>query len=68
MNSHRNSITKKVISAMLRIILIALIAFVVCTFFNVQAEKTAWDVEYPMANAKVTWQQSYHSGGWEVNP
>ena len=67
MNSHRNSITKKVVSAMLRIILIALIALVVCTFFNVQAEK-AWDVEYPMANAKVTWQQSYHSGGWEVNP
>lgn len=67
MNSRKDSITKRVVSAMLRIILIALIALVVCTFFNVQAEKT-WDVEYPMANAKVTWQQSYHSGGWEVNP
>lgn len=26
-------------------------------------EKT-WDACHPMANAKVSWEQSFHSGGW----
>lgn len=27
-------------------------------------ERHTWDECYPMANAKITWQQSFHSGGW----
>lgn len=27
-------------------------------------ERHTWDACHPMANAKITWQQSFHSGGW----
>ena len=26
-------------------------------------EKT-WDSEYTMANARISWEQTYHSGAW----
>lgn len=28
-----------------------------------EKEKT-WDVCYEMANAKISWQQTWHGGGW----
>lgn len=28
-----------------------------------ETEKT-WDSEYPMANSRISWEQTFHSGAW----
>ena len=28
------------------------------------AEETAWDSEHPMANARISWEQTFHAGAW----
>ena len=34
-------------------------------FLNVAEDnRKTWDICYEMANAKVSWEQTYHSGGW----
>ena len=59
MNHQKNYITPKAISIALRVILIALIAFAIYAFSTAKACKT-WDVEYPMANAHVSWLQTFY--------
>lgn len=63
MNSRKQYSTEKAVSATLRIILISVIIFAVCTLINVYAEKD-WDIEYQMTNAKVEWTGAGHSGIW----
>ena len=29
-----------------------------------RSEKTAWDAEFPMANAGISWEQTFHPGPW----
>ena len=41
----------------------AVIAALVWLNVSVKQEKT-WDVCYPMANAGISWEQTFHSGGW----
>lgn len=44
------------------IILAAVIALVWWSFSA--ADEPAWDVCYPMANAKISWDQTYHGGSF----
>ena len=59
MNHQKNYSTPKAISIVLRVILIALIAFAIYAFSTARACKS-WDVEYPMANAHISWQQTFY--------
>lgn len=27
--------------------------------------RKSWDVEYPFANAKISWEQTYYPGSWK---
>ena len=57
---------KSVFSKVLLAILIALIAFAVYAFSTARA-KNDWDVEFPLANAHISWQQTFY-GIPEVRP
>ena len=46
-------------------ILMVMVAMFVVFESRTEPEKT-WDIECPMANAKISWQQSFHSGAMEV--
>ena len=63
MNNQKNCNTNKAVSIALRVILLALIAFAVWAFSTASAGKD-WDVEYPMANAHIDWEQSFYPGPW----
>ena len=54
-------IKKSVISKVLIVILFIVIAFAVYAVTTASAGKT-WDAEYPMANARISWQQTFHAG------
>ena len=62
----RNKKEKKdIYTWILAAILICLIVLGVLTVCGV-LEPLEWkpDVSYPMANAKISWLQSYHAGSW----
>ena len=52
-----------------RIVLIILVAilsgFIGWLIGNGNAEP-AWDTEFPMVNAKVSWENTYYPGPWEA--
>jgi len=60
-----NENEKKVFTVVVFLILLALVTLAVLTICGV-FDQQIWkpDVSYPMANAKVTWLQTYHPGAW----
>ena len=44
-------------------VIMAVIIAVLVWGLTAEAEKT-WDSEHPMANARVTWLETFHAGGW----
>ena len=44
-------------------IILAVMAALLVWAFSAEAEKT-WDVECPMANTKISWQQTFYPGAW----
>ena len=69
MTNHRHYNTipteRKVFAIIMAVFLLAVIAVGVLALFGV-FDKPAWepDVYYPMANAKVSWEQTFYAGGW----
>ena len=61
MNAHKDYITQKVIMA------IAILAVVVTAALNIFVPEPIPepDMVHPFANAKISWEQSFHSGGFE---
>lgn len=47
----------------LAILLTVIIALVALNLSDI-GKKQTWDVELPMANANVTWQQTHFPGAW----
>jgi len=48
-------------------IIISILAVVIITIFGMniaEDQKKTWDSEHPMANARISWEQTYHSGAW----
>ena len=43
---------------------VILIIGVVATILEARSEQT-WDAEFPMANAHVSWEQTFRGGAWE---
>lgn len=56
---------RKVFALVMLIILLALIVLAVLTACGA-FDQAVWkpDVSYPMANAKISWEQTYHPGAW----
>ena len=46
-------------------IILAVITALLVWAFSAEAEKT-WDVECPMVNTQVTWQQTFYPGPWDL--
>lgn len=44
--------------------LLAVIIGLAVEDFCVADEKPVWDVSYPMANTRISWEQTYHAGAW----
>lgn len=69
MNNHRQYNTipteRKVFAIIMAVFLLAVIVVGVLALFGV-FDKPAWepDVYYPMANARISWDQTFHTGGW----
>ena len=62
MRNHYTTIWKE---RLILIILLVILAGVVGWLIgSSNAEEPAWDVEYPMTNVNVSWEESFHSGGW----
>lgn len=49
--------------ATMSVLLTVIVALVVLNLSDIGKQKT-WDVELPMANANVTWQQTHFPGAW----
>ena len=62
MRNHHNTLLRERI--VLIVLLMILAGFVGWLIGSSNAEEPAWDAQYPMANANVSWMQTYHSGGW----
>ena len=54
---------RKIFTATIAWLSIAIIALVMLNFSSIGKKKT-WDVEMPMANANVSWEQTYFPGGF----
>ena len=61
--------TGEIIAIFLAVVLIALVVM-----FTIEAvvrlfERNTWEPTevYPMANANITWEQTYHAGAWNEN-
>lgn len=55
--------SRKSFIIVLGIIAVAIAAILVWAF-SAEAEKT-WDVECPMANTNISWEQTYYPGPWD---
>ena len=67
MNNHRNYITRKNTSATVRAVLLFLVGAAVVILLSVMVDNynkrpVEPDVTYPMANANISWDQSFY--GW----
>ena len=65
MKHHRHYSKEKAVSIVLRIILAALVVFAIYTVSTAVALKS-WDVEYPMANARIEWTGAGYNGALEA--
>ena len=54
---------RKTVPAVIAGLLTVIIALVALNLSDIGKKKT-WDVELPMANANVTWQQTHFPGAW----
>lgn len=50
--------------AVVMCVMIALVAVLAALNLSDIGKKKTWDVEIPMANAHVAWQQTYFPGAW----
>ena len=55
---------RKTVPAVIAGLLTVIIALVALNLSDIGKRKT-WDIEIPMANAHVSWQQTHHAGAWE---
>lgn len=49
------------------LIILAAVILMACAgvwFITAQGGETAWDAEFPMPNAHISWEQTYYSGAW----
>ena len=44
-------------------VMAAVIAVLIGLNMKLDSVKT-WDSEHPMANARISWEQTFHSGAW----
>jgi len=60
---------RRIFAIVMMVILLMIVAIGVGSSFQIRAARaqSAWMpvVEYPMANANVTWLQTHYSGAWE---
>lgn len=63
-NPSRHSITKELKKRVPMLIALLAAAGMVALNLCVPEPVTKPDVEYPMANAHITWEESFHSGAW----
>lgn len=69
MKAHKKYTTaerkRKEFAAVMLLIMIILIVWMVLELCGILHKQT-WqpDIEYPMANAKISWEQSFRPGGW----
>ena len=54
---------RKTVPAVIAGLLTVIIALAALNLSDI-GKKTTWDIEIPMANANVTWQQTHHAGAW----
>ena len=56
---------RKTMPAVVMCAMILLVTVLAVLNLSDVGKKTTWDIEIPMANAHVTWQQTHHAGSWE---
>lgn len=45
-------------------ILLAITIGLIWNAMEAASEPPAWQTSYPMANAKISWEQTFHPGAW----
>ena len=63
MNYNTNKAVTARFIVTLAVLLSAIAGLVALNLSDIGRQKT-WDIEIPMANAHVSWIQTYHSGSW----
>ena len=66
-NRQKNYITKNVKKRIPMILALMLLVGMVALNVFVKEPELEPDIVYPMANARVSWKNTYHPGPWEVN-
>ena len=58
--------TGEIIAIILAVVLIALVVMFTIEAVALLFEQNTWEPTevYPMANAHITWEQTYHAGSW----
>lgn len=56
--------SKRAFGITLAIVAVAIMLEIMAGYFIGKAIEATWDVCYEMANAKVSWEQSFHPGAW----
>ena len=66
MKSHKHYIKKEQKGQIIFIvfILLAIAAGLIWNAIEETNQPPAWQVSYPMANANISWEQSFHPGAW----
>ena len=68
MNSTKNSITSQMKKRVPTLIALLILAGMIALNVAVPEPKPEPDSVYPMANSRIDWSQSFHSGAWECEP
>lgn len=68
MKSHKHYIKKEQKGQIIFIalILLAIAAGLLWSAWEDANQPPAWQVEYPMANVNISWEQTFHPGGFGV--
>ena len=61
-NTHNRLRTRR-FAIVMAVLLTVIIALVSLNLSDI-GRQTTWDIEIPMANAHVSWIQTYYSGSW----
>ena len=63
MNYNTNKAVRARFIVALTILLSVIAGLIALNLSDIGRQKT-WDIEIPMANAHISWIQTYHSGSW----
>ena len=56
--------SRKAFAITITIVAVAILLEIMAGYFAGKAIEKTWDACYPMANSRISWEQTFHAGAW----